>query len=65
MRVTEEELRLAIEKLQAVKGDLRIKVTKLDRVRQEALEVGSFVERLTEELNKVQGDFERQKALVS
>ena len=65
LRLVEEELRLAIEKLQAVKGDLRIKVTKLDRVRQEALEVGSSVERLTEELNKLQGDFERQKALVS
>ena len=36
MRVVKDELRLAREQLQAVKGDLHVKVTKLDRVRQEA-----------------------------
>ena len=40
-------------------------MTTLDRVRQEALEAGSSVERLTEELGKLQGDLERQEAFVS
>ena len=65
LRVAEDELRLAREELQAVKGDLRVKVTTLDRVRQKAFEAGSSLERLTEELDKLQGDFERQEALVS
>ena len=65
LRVLEDELRLAREELQAVKGDLRVKVTTLDRVRQESLEAGSFVERLTEELGKLRVDLERQKALAS
>ena len=65
LRVVEEELRLAREELQAVKGDLRVKVTTLDRVRQEALEAGSSVERLTEELGKLRVDLQRQKALDS
>ena len=33
-KVTEDEVRLAREELQVVKGDLRVKVTTLDRVRQ-------------------------------
>ena len=37
----------------------------LDRVLQEALEVGNSVERLTEELDKLQMDLERQEALAS
>ena len=49
-KVAEDELRLAREELQAVKGDLCAKVTTLDRVRQEALEAGNFVEHLTEKL---------------
>ena len=56
LRVAEDELRLAREELQAVKGDLCVKVTTLDWVFQEALEAGSSVERLTEELGKLQGD---------
>ena len=32
LRVAEDELRLAREELQAFKGDLRVKVTTLDRV---------------------------------
>ena len=64
LRVAEDKLRLAKEELQAVKGDLCVKVTTLDRVRQEALEAGSSMERLTEELGKLQGDLERQEALV-
>ena len=58
LRVAEDELWLAREELQVVKGDLRIKVTTLDRVRQEALEARSSVER-----GKLQGDLVRQEAL--
>ena len=64
-KVTEEELRLVREELQAVKGDLRAKVTMLDRVRQEALEAGHPVERLTEELDKLRMDLERHEALAN
>ena len=65
LRVVEEELRLARDELQAIKGDLSVKVTTLDRVRQEALEAGSSVERLMEELGKLRVDLERQEALAS
>ena len=65
LRVAEDELWLAKEELQAVKGELRVKLTMLDRVRQEALEAGSSVERLTGELGKLQVDLERQEALAS
>ena len=65
MKVAENELQLAREELQAVKGDLCTKVTTLDRVRQEALEAGNSVERLTEELGKLRMDLERQEALAS
>ena len=65
LSVTEDELWLAREELQVFKGDLRVKVTTLDQVHQEALEVGSSMERLTEELDKLQRDLERQEALVS
>ena len=37
----------------------------LDRVRQEALEVGSSLENLTEELDNLRVDLERQKVLAS
>ena len=40
-------------------------MTALDRVRQEALEAGNSVERLTEELGKLQMDLTRQEALAS
>ena len=56
---------MAREELQAVKGDLRVKVTTLDWVRQEALEAGSFMEHLIEELGKLRVDLERQEALAS
>ena len=59
LKVVVDEMRLAKEELQVVKGDLRIKVTTLDRVRQEALEAGSSVERLIEELDKLQMNLER------
>ena len=65
LRVTEDELRLAIEDLQAVKGDLRVKVMTLDWVRQEALETGSSVERLTKELGNLRVNLKRQEALDS
>ena len=59
VKVAEDELWLAREELQAVKGDLYAKVTTLDRVRQEALEAGNSVEHLTKELGKLQMDLER------
>ena len=65
VKVVEDELQLAREELQVVKGDLCTKVTTLDRVRQEALEAGNSVERLTEKLGKLRMDLERQEALAS
>ena len=65
LKVAKDELRLAKEELQAVKGDLCAKVTTLDRVLQEASEVGSSVEHLTEVLGKLRMDLERQEALAS
>ena len=65
LKAAEGELRLVREELQAIKGDLCAKVTTLERVRQEALEVGSSVERLTKKLGKLRMDFERQEALAS
>ena len=65
VKVAEDELQLAKKELQAVKGDLCAKVTMLDRVRQEALEAGNSMERLTEELDKLRMDLERQEALAS
>ena len=63
VKVTEDELQLAREELQAVKGDLCAKVTTLDRVCQEALEAGNSVESLMEELGKLRMDLEKQEAL--
>ena len=51
--------------MQVVKDDLCAKVLALDRVRQEALEAGNSVERLTEELGKLRMDLARKEALVS
>ena len=64
-KVAEDELRLAREELQAVKGDLWAKMVALERARQEALEVGNYVECLTEELGRLRMDLERQEALAS
>ena len=64
VKVVEDELRLAREELQAIKGDLCAKATTLDRVRQEALEVGNSMERLPDELGKLRMDLERQEALA-
>ena len=64
-KVAKDELQLAREELQAVKGDLCAKATTLDRVRQEVLEAGNSVERLTEEIGKLRMDLERQEALAS
>ena len=65
VKVAEDELRLAREELQVVKGDLCAKVTTLDRVRQEPLEVGNSVESLMEKIRKLRMDLERQEALAS
>ena len=64
-KVIEDELRLAIEELQVVKGDLWAKMAALDRARQEVLEAGNFVECLMEELDKLMMDLARQEALAS
>ena len=57
--VTEDELRLAKEELQAVKGDLWAKMAALERAHQEALEAGNSVECLMEELGRLQMDLAR------
>ena len=64
-KVTEDELRLAKEEFQAVKGDLWAKMAALERSCQEALEVGNSVECLTEELGRLRMDLARQEALAS
>ena len=64
-KVTEDELRLAREELQAVKGDIWAKMAALERARQEALKAGNSVECLTEELGRLQMDLARQEALAS
>ena len=64
VNVSKDELQLAREELQTVKGDLCAKMTTLDWVRQEALEDGNSVECLMEELGKLRMDLERQKALA-
>ena len=65
MKVVKDELQLAREELQAVKGDLWAKIVALERARQEALKAGNSVERLTEELDRLRIDLERQEALVT
>ena len=65
LKVIEDKLRLAREELQAVKGDLCAKVATLDWVRWEASEVGSFAERLLEEVGKLRMGLERQEVLAS
>ena len=51
--------------MQAIKGDLWAKVVALEQARQEALEAGNSVERLTKELGRLRMDLDRQEALVS
>ena len=63
-KVAEDELRLAREELQTVKGDLWAKIAALERARQEALEAGNSVESLTEELGRLRMDLARQEALA-
>ena len=64
-KVPEDELRLAREELQAVKGDLWAKMAALEWARQEALKAGNSVECLTEELGRLQMDLARQETLAS
>ena len=59
-KVADDELRLAREKLQAVKGDLCAKMAALEWALQEALEAGNFVECLTEDLGRLWMDLARQ-----
>ena len=64
-KVAEDELWLAREELQAVKGDMWAKMVALERARQEALETGNSMECLIEELGRLEMDLARQKALAS
>ena len=64
-KVVEDELRLAREELQAVKGNLWAKMAALERARQEALEGGNSVECPTEEFGRLRMDLARQEALDS
>ena len=64
-KVAEDELRLAREELQAVKGDLWAKMAALERARKEALEAGNSVKCLTGELGRLRMDLARQEALAS
>ena len=64
-KVVEDELRLAREELQAVKGDLWSKMATLERACQEALEAGNSVECLMEELGMLRMDLARQEALAN
>ena len=65
LRAVRDELKVAKDKLHVVQDELRIKATILSRVSQEAFEAASFVERLTEESHGLLGDLQRQEALVS
>ena len=58
-KVAEDELRLAKEELQAVKGDLWAKMEALERALQEALEASNSLECLTEEIGRLRMDLER------
>ena len=51
--------------MQAIKGDLWAKIAALKQARQEALEAGNSVERLTKELDRLWMDLARQEALAS
>ena len=64
-KVAEDELLLAREELQAVKGDLWAKMAALEWARQEALEASNSVECLMEELGRFRMDLARQEALAS
>ena len=58
-KVAEDEMQLAREEFQAVKGDMWAKMEALERAHQEALEAGNSVECLTEELGRLQMDLAR------
>ena len=63
-KVAEDELRMAGEELEAVKGNLLAKMAALEMACQEALEAGNSVECLTEELDRLRMDLARQEALA-
>ena len=64
-KVAEDELRLAREELEAVKGNLWAKMAALEMARQEASEAGNSMECMMEELGRLQMDLARQEALAS
>ena len=72
LRVTEDKLRVVRDELQVVRDELHvvrdklhIKATTLSRVIQEASELMSSVERLTEEFHGLREYLQRQKVLVN
>ena len=64
-KVSQDELLLDREELQAVRGDLWAKMVALERARQEALEAGNSMECLTKELGRLRMDLTRHEALAS
>ena len=65
LRFAKSELRVVREELQIAMDELRNKAALLNRVRRDAYEVESSIERLTEEYNALRRDLQRQEALVT
>ena len=64
LQTAQNELRVVREELQAAGDELRNKAVLVDRARCEASEVESSIECLTDECHALQGDLQRQEALV-
>ena len=64
MQSSQNELRVALEKLRAARDELRNKAALLDRAHGEASKDVSSIERLTDECHGLQGDLQRQETLV-
>ena len=58
-KIAEDDLRLAREELQVIKGDLWANMAALEWACQEALEAGNSMECLTEELDRLRMDLAR------
>ena len=64
LQTTQNELRVVKEELQAVRDELRNKAVVLDLACCEASEAESSIECLTDECHALQGDLQRQEALI-
>ena len=64
MQSSQNELRVAMEKLRAARDELRNKAALLDKAHREASEALSFIERLTDECHGLRGDLQRQETLI-